>query len=204
MRSTSGCVGAHHPVQPPAVGVAPQVLGRERVAVVVDRRGTDELRRGRAQQLVDGCVEPHLARSGRRRRGAGRSPRATATARPAPGRTRLGPSDRRCRSGRDSAARGPLRPASNMSAASGLGACACASCVASSARSARVYAYASSCSPDPLALSVGEVGSGLESRRLFADERRVCSVGVACLSAARSAARSRERSARTAVIEGGG
>src|SRR3954451_19886299 len=42
------------------MGMSPEVLGSEGVAVVVGRRGAGELRRGRVQQLVHRGVEAHL------------------------------------------------------------------------------------------------------------------------------------------------
>ena len=54
-----------HAVEPPEVVVPPRVLRRERVAVVVGRRGADEPRPRRIQEVVDGLPEALLGNSRR-------------------------------------------------------------------------------------------------------------------------------------------
>ena len=55
--------GADHPVEPPEVVVAPGVVRRERVSLLVVRRVPDELLATGIRQRVDGAVEPELGES---------------------------------------------------------------------------------------------------------------------------------------------
>src|SRR5207248_286521 len=57
--------GAHHAVEPPAVVVAPGVVGRECAALVVLRRRPDEALAPRPRERPDGTVEPERRERGR-------------------------------------------------------------------------------------------------------------------------------------------